>query len=121
MEAAKSYFSIRNYEKAKDLFLKINNFVEAGECIIKMLKSGQKKENVRELYIEALDYFDKANQFSKAIECCEAVRDFTRMFKLLKKYGTSIGNFLEIFETNMKKYIEELATTMMRLSKEIEF
>ena len=154
LQAAKSYFSLRNYERAKVLFIKAEYFAEAGECVMKIIiqiqnqekekekiekekgKEKEKKEKIekkeeikeqekiekekkyKELYKEAMVYFDNANNYAKAIECCEMIKDFKAMVKLMKKYESFIANFTFMFESNLKKYISELETNMINLCNE---
>jgi len=119
LQAAKSYFSLKKYEKAKVFFVNAHNFAEARECLMKMVSQNQDQEGKqknKELYEEAMNYFDKANKHAKAIECCELIPDFKMMVKLLKKYESFIANFISMLEENLKKYIKELEANMIRLS-----
>lgn len=112
LHAAKSYFSLKKYEKAKNLFVIANQYAEAGESIMQILGEDPSKPNKMDLYEEALDYFDKAGNYGKAIECCEFIKNYKKMIKLLTKYEKYIGNFIAMFEKNLKKYMEQLETTL---------
>ena len=114
IEAAKSYFSIKKYEKAKQLFLSVENYAEAGESILQMIKGDSEQPIKIAMYKEALENFDKAGNFSKAIECCQHIKDFKLMIKLLKKYENNIANCDSLLEFNMKKYIEQLTKKLKK-------
>ena len=115
LHAAKSYFSLKKYEKAKKLFVISNHYAEAGESIMQILGEDPANPNKMDLYKEALDYFDKAGNYGKAMECCEYIKDYKKMIKLLTKYEKFIGNFVAMFEKNLKKYMEQLEITLQKI------
>ena len=113
--AAKSYFSLKKYEQAKKLFVIAHQYAEAGESIMQIVSENPDMSNKMDLYKEALDYFDKAGKYGKAIECCEYIQDYKKMIKLLTKYEKNIGNFIEMFEKNLKKYMEQLQKCLKKI------
>lgn len=113
--AAKSYFSLKKYEKAKPLFVIAKEYAEAGESIMQILCEKPEHPNKMDLYKEALNYFDKVEKYGKVLECCEIIKDYKKTMKFLKKYEKYIGNFVAMLETNLKKYMEELETTLQNI------
>ena len=115
LHAAKSYFSLKKYEKAKKLFVISNHYAEAGESIMQILGEDPEKPNKMDLYKEALEYFDKVEKYGKVLECCEIIKDYKKTIKFLKKYEKYIGNFVAMLETNLKKYMEQLEITLKNI------
>ena len=116
LDCAKSYFSCQKYEKAKHFFVCTNSWFEAGECILRIINpSSEKKpndqpisENIKKLYNEAIEYFDKAHKYNKAIECCDIIKNHKKIVKLLLKYQQNINHFNKIFANYLKNYLDEI-------------
>ncbi len=116
LEAAKSYYSCKKYEKAKELFVKINSWSEAGETMMIIIKEEREKnatdqvftDNLKKMYQNAIEYFTKSDKYNKAIECCDLIKDYKQMVGLFIGYEQNINNFNYFFEIYFKKYLEEL-------------
>ena len=77
--AAKSYFAIKQYEKAKPLFVMAQEFNEAGECILKILGTNPEHPNKMDLYKEALEYFEKGGNHGKAEQVRKVLGSFEKI------------------------------------------
>ena len=124
LEAAKCSFSIKDFLKAKTLFLKRDKFFEAGECLLSMIKQNQNtKTKKKDLCEEAIKYFEKSGKYEKIFECCDISEYFKLALNLLFQYNSEnrINNFNAIFSNYFKKYLDQLEESVLIIAENIGF
>ena len=93
-EAASCYYTACNYSKASEIFIKLEQWPQVGECLMRIGKN-----RVR----EAAKYFEMGNLFMRAIECYEQSSEWELLLHCLNRNQDQLNDHER--ESMIKKYV----------------
>lgn len=121
LEAAKCLYSCEKYEEAKEKFIQTKSWVEAADTILKIIKTDPEKatlnKRIKDLYIEAVKYFDNAAKYAKALELCDICEEYQLMVILIIKYERYLNDFPNWFESKLRIYVVDIEKKILAICK----
>ena len=116
LETAKCLYSCEKFEEAKELFVQNESWAEAGETLLIIINNNPEKANlnkkIKNLYKEAIVYFDKAKKYSKALELSETSQQYQITINLLLKYQNYLMDFANLFENKLRLNLDYMLLTL---------
>ena len=80
--AASCYYTARNYSKASEIFIQLEQWPQVGECLMRI---GKRR------YREAAQYFEKGDLFLRSIECYEQLSEWELLLHCLNRNQHKLG------------------------------
>lgn len=105
------------------MFIHKESWVEAADTILALINKKDRekvtlsKEEKDLLYKDAINYYDKAKKYLKALEICEIIEDYPLIIALIIKYETYLKYFCSMFEKKVKKYCCEVEIKILSKCK----